>query len=336
MNFASGFKQISVAMGFMSLSTVIRFQPIYQTRVWGGRTLESRFGRQLPDAEQPFGESWEISARQEADSPVISEGEFHGKTLTELWSDPQSREAVFGPSAAEGERFPLLCKILDARDKLSIQVHPPQQVADQLGGEPKTEVWYIADADEGAELYVGVKQGVTEESFRSALENGTVDKEVHVLYPKKGDYIFIESGRLHAIGAGLLIYEIQQNSDTTYRVFDWNRVGLDGTPRDLHVEESMMCIDFTDVEPVLDSSDSEVICECDYFRLEEHELSENESIADKVNGRFAIVTVVEGYLSLNSKETAKEGEFFIIPFGSDCIEVKAAQSKGKILLTCWP
>ncbi len=313
----------------------IHFQPIYQTRVWGGRTLESRFGRELPDGENPYGESWEISAREEADSPVVG-GCYDGRTLTELWADPASRAAIFGPEAPADERFPLLAKILDARDRLSIQVHPPQPVADELGGEPKTEVWYIADAEEGAELYVGVKGGVTADGFRQALEDGSAEQAVHVLRPQAGDYIFIESGRLHAIGAGLLIYEIQQNSDTTYRVYDWGRLGLDGQPRQLHVEESMRCIDFSDIEPDLDASDTEVICTCEHFRLERHEIGDEDSLADAVAGRFAIITVVEGSLALEGGAAAQEGDFFIVPHGADTSAIGTGSDSARVLLTTWP
>ena len=138
------------------------------------------------------------------------------------------RLALFGEGAPEADRFPLLFKILDARDTLSIQVHPPASVAAALGGEPKTEVWYIADAAAGAMLYVGVKEGIDEARFREALASGEAESCVHSVPVSKGQHLAIPSGRLHAIGAGLLIYEIQQNSDTTYRVYDWGRMGLDG------------------------------------------------------------------------------------------------------------
>ena len=217
------------------LDSFIRFEPIYQTRVWGGRLLAERFGRDLPDLELPFGESWEISAREEADSRILG-GSLDGRRLTELWADPGLRRALFGEGAPEADRFPLLFKILDARDTLSIQVHPPASVAAALGGEPKTEVWYIADAAAGAMLYVGVKEGIDEARFREALASGEAESCVHSVPVSKGQHLAIPSGRLHAIGAGLLIYEIQQNSDTTYRVYDWNRPGIDGKPRELHVE----------------------------------------------------------------------------------------------------
>jgi mannose-6-phosphate isomerase len=145
----------------------------------------------------------------------------------------------------------LLVKILDATETLSVQVHPPASVAARLGGEPKTEMWYITDATPEAVLYAGLRQGVTREEFERRIREGTVAETLHRIPVRTGDAMFLPSGRLHAIGAGNVIFEIQQNSDTTYRVFDWNRVGLDGRPRDLHVEQSLASIDFRDCEPEL-------------------------------------------------------------------------------------
>ncbi|MDF1823566.1 MAG: class I mannose-6-phosphate isomerase [Verrucomicrobiales bacterium] len=312
----------------------LRFQPIYQSRVWGGRVLETRFGRSLPDGETPFGESWEISAREEADSEVKG-GPLSGQTLRQLWSDPAKKADIFGTKAPSEDRFPLLFKILDARDKLSIQVHPPAVVAGELGGEPKTEVWYIAHAEPDAELYVGVEPGVTEASFRAALEDGTAEKVVHAIPVVTGQHIFIPSGRLHAIGAGLLIYEIQQNSDTTYRVYDWNRKGLDGKPRDLHIEESLKCIDFSDVSPGMDEPDGSLLSECEHFRLERHPVEEGESLLSVTEERFAVITVVSGKLSAGD-EIFVEGEFFIVP-ASPTEELPVAVEGGaEVLLTTWP
>lgn len=319
-------------MSTMSES-IIPFESIYQTRVWGGRTLETRFGRELPDKESPFGEAWEVSAREEADSPVES-GLWEGKTLTELWRDPELKKEIFGEKAPDGERFPLLCKILDAKDKLSIQVHPPASVAPELGGEPKTEVWYIAHAEPGAKLYVGLKPGVTSDLFREALEKGTAEDCVHAIPVETGQHIFIPSGRLHAIGADLLIYEIQQNSDTTYRVYDWNRVGLDGKPRDLHITESLMCIDFDDVEPTMDEPVGDLLTECEHFRLEKHSVADAESLGTAIAGRFAILTMISGSLS-DGETSFVEGDFVIVPVGTSA----AGWSPGEgceFLLTTWP
>lgn len=311
----------------------LRFEPIYQARVWGGRVLETRFGRRLPDEATPYGESWEISAREEADSRVAG-GSWKGKTLRNLWADPAARAEIFGNDAPSGERFPLLCKILDARDKLSIQVHPPAAVADELGGEPKTEVWYIAHAEPGAELYVGVREGVTRESFREALEQGTAENLVHAIPVETGQHIFIPSGRLHAIGAGLLIYEIQQNSDTTYRVYDWNRTGLDGKPRDLHVEESLRCIDFDDVEPTMDEAEGTLLCACEHFRLERHGIAAGGSLGEATKGRFAIVTVVEGSLAAG-EDLFEEGDFFLVPAGATEGLPVAGGDGAVVLVTGW-
>jgi mannose-6-phosphate isomerase len=228
-------------------SDLLRFRPLYQTRVWGGRRLQTVLGRALPD-DRPFGESWELVDREHEQS-VVAHGPHAGRTLHDLWTT--ERVAVFGERHARStaERFPLLIKILDCVDDLSIQVHPPAALAPVLGGEPKTEMWYVAHADPGARIYAGLRRGVTRADFERALGDGTVAATVHAIEARTGSSLFVPSGRLHALGAGLLIYEIQQNSDTTYRVFDWNRVGLDGRPRDLHVAQSLACIDFADVEP---------------------------------------------------------------------------------------
>lgn len=248
----------------MEFTTLLQFAPLYQTRVWGGRRLESVLGRTLPDA-QPYGESWDLVDREQAQSLVAS-GPLAGTSLHELWTT--HREDVFGAGtrSSTSERFPLLIKVLDCVDDLSIQVHPPVAVAADLGGEPKTEMWYVAHADAGARLYAGVKAGVTRDGFERALADGSVASCVHALDVRTGDSLFVPSGRLHALGRGLLIYEIQQNSDTTYRVFDWNRAGLDGKPRELHVAQSLRCIDFSDVEPALAARDG-VLAACELFTV---------------------------------------------------------------------
>ena len=226
----------------------LTFQPIFKERVWGGRELERLYGKELPTGAV-IGESWEISDRP-GDASVIANGPLAGKDLHWLMTN-QATEILGGAKTAAQGRFPLLCKILDARDKLSLQVHPPARIAAELKGEPKTEMWYIADAAPGASLYVGLKNGVTRSTFEQKIADGSVADCFHRIPVKAGDTMFLPSGRVHAIGDGLVIFEIQQNSDTTYRVFDWNRVGLDGKPRDLHVAESLASIDFNDFEPKL-------------------------------------------------------------------------------------
>ena len=305
----------------------ISFQPIYMTRVWGGRTLEDNYQRNLPD-EQPYGESWELSDREHEQSVVLS-GIHEDRTLNELWT--KNREEIFG-SSLDGDRFPLLIKILDARDDLSIQVHPPAEIAPHLGGDPKTEMWYIADRDPEAKLYIGFKKGVSRDQFANSLEDGTVEDKVHAVQPEIGESIFIPSGRLHAIGAGFLIYEIQQNSDTTYRVFDWNRVGLDGIPRDLHVEESMKSIDFDDFEPTMDEPQGDNLAQCEYFHVDQKDLKKGASFS---NGRerFAVITVVSGLIISSEGSQFRPGDFFLLPKGASPI---SADRESKILVTTIP
>jgi mannose-6-phosphate isomerase len=224
------------------------FHPIFKERVWGGRELERLYGKQLPP-RAPIGESWEISDRP-GNASVIANGPLAGKDLRWLM-EHHARELLGNARPASENRFPLLCKILDARDKLSLQVHPPASKAAELGGEPKTEMWFIADATLGAELFVGLNRGVTRAEFERKISDGSVEECFHRVPVSAGDTMFLPSGRVHAIGSGLVIFEIQQNSDTTYRVFDWNRTGLDGKPRELHVEQSLASIDFNDFEPAL-------------------------------------------------------------------------------------
>ena len=226
----------------------LTFHPRLKERLWGGRRLETLYGKPLPP-DLPIGESWEISDRP-GDESVIANGPFAGRTLR--WLMETHGSALLGEAAPAGDgAFPLLCKILDARERLSLQVHPPAATAASLSGDPKTEMWYIADADPGAELYVGLRRGVTREAFEASVANGTVAELFHRIPVQRGAAMFLPSGRVHAIGAGLVIFEIQQNSDTTYRVFDWNRTDRDGRPRELHVAQSLASIDFEDVEPGL-------------------------------------------------------------------------------------
>lgn len=288
---------------------IIRLRPVYQQRVWGGRELERLYGRTLPLDGLPYGESWEVVDRLEAQS-IVDGGLFDGLSLHELWTE--HRVSIFGERAPKVERFPLLLKILDARDDLSIQVHPPASIAAEMRGEPKSEMWYISDANPGASLAVGVQPGVTRESFEAALELGSAADCVHRLPVVAGDYIYIPSGRLHAIGGGLVIFEIQQNSDTTYRVFDWNRVGLDGKPRDLHVVESLRCIDFTDTQPVVSHAAEGVIVRCDYFTTEYRTAAANARIALGRKGEFSILALVQGAAHVGGRGI-KPGDHCLVP-----------------------
>jgi mannose-6-phosphate isomerase len=288
----------------------ITFSPLYMERVWGGRELERVYGRQLPDAKQPFGEAWEIVDREDEQS-IVDEGTYAGTSLQDLWAN--HRQEIFGEDFHDHPRFPILIKVLDARDDLSIQVHPPVNLAASLGGEPKTEMWFIADCDPGAKLYVGLKSGVTRADFERSIADGSVAEAVHAITPKPGDSIFIASGRLHAIGAGFLIHEIQQNSDTTYRVFDWNRSGLDGKPRELHVAQSLASIDFNDFEPAMDTPDGENLATCEFFKTDKKSLVMGETITNPRDDRFSILSIVEGELESDGGRRFQKGRFILLP-----------------------
>lgn len=204
----------------------LTFSPIFKERVWGGRRLATVYEKALPE-NALIGESWEITDRPEAVS-VVSKGPHQGIPLRALMED--YRHEILGCLADRHDHFPLLVKILDAREKLSLQVHPPQKLAAELQGEPKTEMWYVADAEPHASVYAGLKQGVTKDQFSYQCQDGTVADCFHEISVKRGDCLFLESGRVHALGGGNLIFEIQQNSDTTYRVFDWTGWVSTGNP----------------------------------------------------------------------------------------------------------
>ena len=274
-------------------------------RIWGGRKLQTHLHRSLPPVCL-IGESWELVDRADVQS-VVNSGDLQGTTLNELWLN--MRDAVFGPNLPDSPRFPLLAKILDARDTLSVQVHPPAHKAAELQGEPKTEMWYLLDAEPTAALYAGFKNGTTPESFNAALQTGGVADLLHKIHVSLGDSIFIPSGRCHAIGAGCLIIEIQQNSDTTYRVFDWNRSGLDGKPRQLHIDESLHSIDFADHEPALAKPQGESIVHCPYFGIDRWQL--DAARADET-GQGVLFTVLSGGVTCGAR-TFRPGDFFLLP-----------------------
>jgi mannose-6-phosphate isomerase len=299
----------------------LTFDPIFKERVWGGRNLERLYQKPLPPSV-PVGESWEITDRPEGVS-VITNGRLAGKDLR--WLVDHHATELLGSASAPGGRFPLLIKLLDAREKLSLQVHPPENVAARLGGEPKTEMWYVADAQPGAELYVGLRRGVTRAEFERKIKEGTVADCFHRVPVKAGDAMFLPSGRVHAIGAGLLIFEIQQNSDTTYRVFDWNRRGLDGKPRELHVEQSLRCINFDDFEPALAAGDpgssgrdgfqSRILVNDPLFTVE-HVVDRTGHLIDTRPAQAEIFGVLEGCLAVhcgNEHVVLRAGQFCLKP-----------------------
>jgi len=285
--------------------TPIVFKPIFQERIWGGRKLEELFGKSIP-AGKRIGESWEIVDRPEAQS-MVRDGPLADRSLHDLWVN--FREEVFG-KVRDAPRFPLLIKLLDAREKLSLQVHPPEEVAESLGGEAKTEFWYVAATEPGAEIYVGLRNTMSRERFEQALSSGTIADCVHTIPVKAGDAMFLPSGRFHAIGGGNVLIEVQQNSDTTYRVFDWNRVDDTGQPRSLHIEEALRCLDFNDVAPTLIEPEGDVLVSHEPFVVEKWNLESSREVATREQS--AIVCCLSGSLRCGNAYFTP-GEFFLVP-----------------------
>jgi mannose-6-phosphate isomerase len=279
-------------------------------RIWGGRRLESAFRKKLPP-DVKIGESWEIVDRPEAQS-IVRNGPLRGKTLHAVWV--KHREEIFGEAAANkslrSNRFPLLIKLLDAHEKLSLQVHPPEEVAATLRGEPKTEFWYVAAAEPDAELFLGFRESITRDQFKNTLREGTAADHVQKIRVKEGDAVFLPAGRFHGVDAGNLLIEIQQNSDTTYRVFDWNRVDDKGKPRQLHIDQALQCIDFNDVRPRLIESEGELLIRHELFEIQKWTLDSAREITPL--GQFAIFCCLTGSIQCADVGLAP-GEFLLVP-----------------------
>jgi mannose-6-phosphate isomerase len=297
------------------MQDLLRFEALYQERVWGGRALESSLGRALPGSK-PIGEAWEIVDRPEAQS-LVKGGRYAGKSLRQVIETHTAD--VMGPGWDKKKPFPILVKWLDCHERLSLQVHPPASIAASLKGEPKTETWYIADTQPGAGLLVGLKKGVTRDQFEAALKADTLEPLVHRFPVAEGDSILVRSGQIHAIDAGNLILEIQQNSDTTYRVYDWGRVGLDGKPRQLHVKESLASIKWDDFEPtpVRAAPTSGVIADCEEFRIRRVVLEKGESLAFAAGEQPRILSVVSGELHGPGKLPLTCGDNAVLPYAGE-------------------
>ena len=308
------------------------FEPVLKDYIWGGRALE-KLGRALPP-EGPVAESWEIAGHEDG-TTAVSNGRFAGQPLTEVQAE-LGLDLIGSNNAwaLERDKFPLLIKLLDAERPLSVQVHPGDAYAlahegNELG---KTEMWVVLDAQPGAELILGVREGTTRENFGEAIKDGDLEPTLHHVPVKKGDHICVPAGTLHAIMGGILIAEIQQNSNTTYRVYDWNRVGADGKPRPLHIDQSLDVINFQQVEPrlsppVLISNENGVcrerLCANEYFVTERVTMEEGAIFNGECDGHsLEIWGVLEGKAAIN--EVALEAiQFCLLPAALGAYEVTA-------------
>lgn len=287
------------------------FEPVLKDYIWGGRNLEGVFGRKLPPNTN-IAESWEIAAHKDGQSTVAN-GALAGKTLAET-------HALLGLDligtrnqwAQDRDKFPLLIKLLDANRELSVQVHPDDTYAlanegNELG---KSEMWYILDAAPDAAVIYGVTNGTTPENFAQAIADGNLEPRLHYLPVKAGDFVDVPAGTLHAILGGILVAEIQQNSNTTYRVYDWNRMGKDGKPRALHIEKSLDVINFeqVDLPPCTstfvsgaDGVTRNELCSNRYFTVEEVQLEAGATFNGSCDGAtFEIWGTVQGSAMVSS------------------------------------
>ncbi len=301
----------------------LKFHPIYKERIWGGRRLAEVFGKDLP-AGMKVGESWELADLPD-DKTVIANGELAGMTMG-VAANKYPAE-IMGSKAFVGA-FPLLLKLLDAQDVLSVQVHPDEETCRRMGkGEPKTECWYIVAAEPGAVIYKGLKSGVTKESFEAAIADGTAMDLLMKMEVAVGECHTLPAGTPHAIGAGLLIAEIQTPSDTTYRVFDWGRVDGTGKPRQLHVAQAMESIHFggdkLPVETVGRLADTE------YFRVDKgHRTGGAEWL---LAGKMRILMILSGGGCITSQKTPavefRAGETILVPAAFEGVAVFASETQ---------
>ncbi len=294
----------------------LRFMPVYKDYLWGGQLIPQKYHRQAPPGV--YAESWEISDRLDG-MGVACNGPLAGATFRSLVQ--RFGQELMGTKSTT-PAFPLLIKLIDAREKLSVQVHPDDESARKFGGEAKTEMWYVLDAQPGSALYCGLKPGVDRAKLEQAIRTRTVESLLNRIPVQAGDAVYVPGGRVHAIDAGCLIFEVQQNSNTTYRVYDWGRVGADGKPRPLHIAEALRVINWNDagspkVQPTQLVAQGETRVErlinSPYFRVERY------TLADPCNchgdgSSFRIFFVMSGTLQLTL-----DGHEEVLTPGSSCL-----------------
>jgi mannose-6-phosphate isomerase len=308
----------------------LTFKPIFFERIWGGRRIESLYGKPLP-RDIPIGESWEVADRPGMES-VIANGPLQGQTLR--WLMENHHQAIMGTAKDTNGRFPLLVKILDAHSDLSVQVHPSSKVAPQLGGEPKTEMWLVVHAEENGHIYTGLKRGVTRESFLEAVEQKQVASLLHCNEVKVGDSILIPPGGIHSLCKGVMVFEFQQNSDTTYRVYDWDRVDAHGKPRPLHLENALKSIDWGYIEPDLIHSNfsrnsvlsSRFLVNEEAFVCDEYRVKKNQRFYIS-NTVPVVIGMVSGEMRISGGGESVQmipGKFCLLPPGLERASIETA------------
>jgi mannose-6-phosphate isomerase len=315
----------------------IKFSPVLNKKVWGGDRLKNKFNKDIKE-DNPIGESWELSSRKERISIVIN-GEFKNKSLIDLIR--QNRREVFGLGSEKwGHEFPLLIKFLDINERLSVQVHPDDNYAmkyeKSLG---KTEIWYVIDAEESAKIIYGFKKGITKEKFINLIKENNITSSLREIKVKKGDIIYIPAGILHAARGGILIAEIQKSSDITYRIYDWDRLGLNGKPRELHLKKALDVINFNNykVNPRINNKSIKRngykilnYIKSEYFNVEIIKIERH--YKRNMNGKcFEVLVCIEGKFEIiynNNKDIILKGETVLIPA---CLGIFLIKGKAKII-----
>jgi len=299
------------------------FQPIYLGKMWGGTQIKDFLKRDVPDLKEPVGESWELVDREDEQS-IVANGPLKGATITQLVK--HYGKALLGTKYTGG-RFPLLVKIIDASERLSLQVHPDEQACARLGGgaEPKTEMWYILNSKKGAKIMAGVNPRSTRQQLLSTMQTAEVEKHLQVFESEPSDAYFISSGTLHAIGEGNLLVEIQQNSDTTYRVSDWGRVDKDGNSRELHLEKALESINYMNrtspripgvVGVVQHNRKFPVVNRCRFFTVDDLRLIGEWNDDTTVSGSFHLITCINKHIRISTNDSNVDlnpGQTCLIP-----------------------
>ncbi|QSH40744.1 class I mannose-6-phosphate isomerase [Lentisphaerota bacterium ZTH] len=301
----------------------IVFEPVYHDKMWGGTQISDVLKRTVPAMHDPVGESWEIVDRDDEQS-VVSNGPLKGATISQLVN--HYGKSLLG-SKFNGGRFPLLVKLIDAGKRLSLQVHPDEQACARIGDgtEPKTEMWYIISARKGAKIMAGMNPRSTKQQLLSTLNSSEVEDHLQVYPSQPGDAYFISSGTLHAIGEGNLLLEIQQNSDTTYRVSDWGRVDSSGHPRELHVDKAMDSINFTNrtspripgvVGEVTHNRKFPVVNRCRFFAVDDLRLAGEWVDNTVASSSFHLISAINKPVRVGNKERYVElaaGQTCLVP-----------------------
>lgn len=292
----------------MNYSPVKLTAPI-KDYLWGGRRLITDFNKKTD--LQKAAESWELSTHPDGES-IVSDGEFGGLKLSE-YIKANGGDVCIGKKAAQFDFFPILIKLIDAKDNLSIQVHPNDEYALSVEGEyGKTEMWYIVDCEEDSYLYYGLNREVSKEEFEERIKDNTLLEILNKVDVHKGDVFFIPSGTIHAICSGILICEVQQNSNTTYRVYDYDRRGADGKPRDLHIEKAITVSDLFPA-PEQKKADSQVLASCKYFTVEKITSPDTITLSEECF-RSLVILDGNGTVSVgNDTVTVAKGDSVFIP-----------------------